>query len=310
MDKRLIRILGGTTQHYPYALESKFPRILDHIMSLWDSDEIDECFMELMVSNRSGRQGFPPDVAAEIMHLSLVHAAQDSPDKHNDIWDVSPKSFSEFTPPTMAENGWKDPGAYIREELRKCDIACSPDGFFDAVEQGNRTAVALFLGVPVSTEIRDSRGWTPLMMAAFHGYDEITEMLIQHNADVNALDSSGNSPLHWAAFGGHSACTDKLIQHHAHADVCNNFGWTPLIQATARNHIGVVAQLIACGVNLDSSADGNSALHKAAAAGYTDILALLLEQGANKNLTNQDHLTALQLAIKNKQNEAARILRG
>jgi hypothetical protein len=67
MDQRLIRILGGTTEHYPYALENKYPRILETIMSLWDEDEIDPYFMELMVSDREGRGGFPPDVAANIM---------------------------------------------------------------------------------------------------------------------------------------------------------------------------------------------------------------------------------------------------
>lgn len=311
MDQRLIRILGGTTEHYPYALESKFPRILENIMSLWDSDEIDQCFMDLMVSSRGERQGFPPDVAAEIMHLSLVHAAQEPPEKRKDIWDVSADSFSTFTPPPIAENGWQDPGTNIRNELNKFDIACSPDGLFDAVEQGNRTAVALFLNAPANTGIRDGRGWTPLMMAVFHGHEEIAELLIHHKADVNAIDSGGNSALHWAAFGGHTACTDLLIQNHARTDARNNFGWTPLMQATARNHIEVAAQLIVSGVNLDTADnDGYTPLHKAAAAGYTDIVALLLEQGADKYLSSRDGFNAQQLAAKNKQDEIVKLLRG
>lgn len=311
MDQRLIRILGGTTEHYPYALEKKFPRILTNIMALWDSDEINQCFTDLMVSDRGERQGFPPDVAADIMHLSLVHAAQEAPEKKRDIWEASPESFADFTPAVMGENGWRDPGDYIRGELGKLEIACSPDGFFDAVEQGKRTAVALFLDAPVSTGLRDSRGWTPLMMAAFHGHDEIADLLIQRQADVNLADFSGNTALHWAAFGGHSACADRLIRQHARTDAQNQFGWTPLMQATARNHIGVVAQLIASGANLDTPAgDGYTPLHKAAAAGYSDIVALLLEQGADKTRLNHDNLTALQLAVKNKQDETAQVLRG
>lgn len=311
MDQRLIRILGGTTEHYPYALESKFPRILENIMSLWDSDEMDRCFMDLMVSDRGARQGFPPDVAADIMHLSLVHAAQEPAEKRKDIWDVSPASFAEFTPAMVDEKGWKEPGDYIREELSKLDIACSPDGLFDAVEQGNFKAVALFLAVPVSPEIRDRRGWTPLMMAVFHGHCQIAELLIRHDAGINVKDTGGNTALHWAAFGGHTTCTDLLLHHQAGANERNQFGWTPLMQATARDHIGVVALLIASGVHPDTPADdGDTPLHKAAASGYADIVALLLEQGADRSRMNLDNLTPLQVAVKNKQEVAARVLRG
>ncbi|MFA6922177.1 MAG: hypothetical protein WC216_10060, partial [Gallionella sp.] len=92
MDQRLIRLLGGSTRHYPYALESKFPRILGTIMSLWDNDEeIDDYFMGLMVNDRPNRIGFPPDVATDIMHLSLVHASRVAPDKIADIWEASPE---------------------------------------------------------------------------------------------------------------------------------------------------------------------------------------------------------------------------
>jgi len=294
--------LGGTTQHYPYALENKFPRILDTIMSLWDSDEIDHFFMDLMVSNRGGRVGFPPDVAAEIMHLSLVHAAQEPADKNKDLWDVSANSFANFTHTPVAENGWREPSTYAKNELDKLNIPCSTEGFFDAIEEGQRLAVVLFLETPVSTEIRNSRGWTPLMMAAFRGRDDIAALLIKHKADVNALDLGGNSALHWAAFGGHITCVKQLIQHQAQTDTRNNFGWTPLMQAAARDHLEVVALLIASGVNLNTAAnDGYTPLHKAAASGYLNIVKLLLEQGADRTLLTLEGQTPLQLAVKNKQ---------
>jgi len=90
-------MLGGTTERYPYALEGKFPHILVEIMSLWDGEEMDSYFTGLMVSDRIGRAGFTPDVAADIMHLSLVHAAQATPDKIKDMWEVPAESFVNFT---------------------------------------------------------------------------------------------------------------------------------------------------------------------------------------------------------------------
>ncbi|HCJ51258.1 MAG TPA: hypothetical protein DHV67_05285 [Gallionella sp.] len=309
MNQRLIRILGGSTEHYPYALESKYPRILEQIMSLWDSDEIDHCFMDLMVTNRGDRVGFPPEVAAEIMYLSLVHAAQESPDKNKDIWDASSNLFVNFTPHATLENSWPAPPADIRDELKKLGFYVTLEGFFDAIEENNRAAVALFIQVPISTEIRDNRGWTPLMLAAFLGNIEITELLIKSSADINALDLGGNSALHWAVFGCHTACTRILIEHHARTDTRNNFGWTPLMQATARNNLEGAALLIASGVNLDTAAnDGMTALHKAAASGYLELVELLLEQGADRKLKTYAGLTPMELAVNNKHERVIQVL--
>lgn len=307
MNQRLLRILGGKTEHYPYALESKYPRILEMIMSLWDQDEIDSYFLELMVSDRGERAGFPPDVAADILHLSLVHAAQEDQNKIKDIWDAPSDAFANYS--THPATDWADPAQRVKEELDKQGILCTPEGLFEAAETGNRTAVALFIEAQSNLEVRDNRGWTPLMIAAFKGYDEIVGLLIQHDADVDALDLGGNSALHWAAFGGHFSCAKRLIQNHAGIDARNNFGWTPIIQATARNHLEVVALLIDSGANLDTAADdGYTALHKAAASGYCEIVELLIEQGADKNLVTGDGDTAEKLAIKNKQQEIVKLL--
>ena len=37
----------------------------------------------------------------------------------------------------------------------------------------------------------DKRGWTPLMMAAHQGYEEIVRILIENGADVDISDKFG-----------------------------------------------------------------------------------------------------------------------
>ena len=300
MNQRLLRILHGETKHYPHALDSKFPRILNKIMSLWDSDEIDDYFMGLMVSDRSDRAGFPPDVAADIMRLSLVHASQQADDHSDEVWGVSPKHFADYAPGNAGD--FIDPNRTLQTELQNSNFSATATGIFEAVETGNRAAVVLYIKAKISTETRDNRGWTPLMRAAFHGRDEILTLLIEHDADVNAIDLGGNSALHWAAFGGHINCIKQLIEHRANISASNYVGWTPLMQAVARNHLLAAALLIDSGVNLDTIADdGYTALHKAAALGYSDIVELLLEQGADKNIKAINGETAYKLAVKNKQ---------
>ncbi|MEQ1628963.1 MAG: ankyrin repeat domain-containing protein, partial [Gallionella sp.] len=54
--------------------------------------------------------------------------------------------------------------------------------------------------------------------------------------------------------------------------------------------------------------DGNTALHKAAASGYAEIIRPLLAHHADTNLKNLDGDTAVKMAIKNKHDAAIRVL--
>lgn len=301
--------MGGTAEHYPYALESKQPRILKKILALWDEDEIDNYFMELMVGDRGDRGGFTPDVAADIIHLSLVHAAQEAPDKQRDVWGAPPAAFVKFSPHSTSGECWTDLAENVKTELQKSDIPCTPEGFFDAAEAGNYAAVSLFMAAKISTEIRDNLGRTPLMMAAVHGHDETVGLLIQNQAEVNAIDLGGNSALHWAACGGHVNVARRLIKHHAKINARNFFGWTPLLQATARNRLDVASLLIDHGASLDTAADdGYTSLHKAAASGYVEILQLLLDNGADNTLKTRDGETPAMIAARNHLEDVASML--
>lgn len=77
MDARLLKILNGSEQKYPHSLEKKFPRVFEQIMSLWDSPNFDACFADLLMTTRSDRQGFPEDVASDIIYLQMLHENKD-----------------------------------------------------------------------------------------------------------------------------------------------------------------------------------------------------------------------------------------
>jgi hypothetical protein len=273
MNRRLIRILGGKTEHYPYALESHYPRILETILMLWDKEEIDSYFMELMVNDRADRSGFPEPVAREIMQLSLLHAADSSPD---------PNTASEFQfCSTRSSGNWIEPDVHLQTELCKLGFSCTPAGLFEAVESGKRAAVILFIAAQNHTEFRDNRGWTPLMIAAFYGQDENIHVLLERNADVNATDTEGNSALHLAALQGHTACTATLIDSHARLNTRNYEGCTPLILASTHNHHQIIKQLIAGGADLDAVANnGDTALGNSLQNDNSETVQILLDAGA------------------------------
>ncbi len=58
----------------PVALASRFPRIVNRISRFWDSPRMmKQCFEELLVHRRPGRQGFPEDVLRELFALEQYY---------------------------------------------------------------------------------------------------------------------------------------------------------------------------------------------------------------------------------------------
>ncbi len=55
----------------PYRLVDGYPRLGMKMAELWTSPEkFHKYILELVIDQRGGRQGFPPDVAADLMRLS------------------------------------------------------------------------------------------------------------------------------------------------------------------------------------------------------------------------------------------------
>ncbi len=73
MNEKVLRMIEGEEKYYPHALEQQFPHLLSKIMELWDSPELDPYLQQLMLDARDRpRQGFPPDVATDLLHLSRL----------------------------------------------------------------------------------------------------------------------------------------------------------------------------------------------------------------------------------------------
>jgi hypothetical protein len=57
-------------------IERGFPRIAEKIKELWGKRALDDYFAKLVVDERGGRQGFPPDVLTAILEVARLHTAQ------------------------------------------------------------------------------------------------------------------------------------------------------------------------------------------------------------------------------------------
>ena len=290
MNSRLLNILDNREQNYPHALEQQYPRVLGRIMELWDSTDIDAYFIELMVSSRPDRQGFPQEVASDIMYLSSVHTRQ------RDREEVNP---------------WGHVPEMIQQEIVRQGVPYSPQGFLKACESGKSGTVILFLNSGMNVDTCDDRQWTPLMISAFNGNEEMAALLIKNGADIHHKDTAGYTPLHWAAFNGFTKVVKLLLDRQADVNVRSNHGWSALLQAATRGHLSVSLMLIEKGADVNAASnDGWTPLHKAAANGHFAEVTLLLSKGANSGAKYGDGTTALDLARKNKHEKIVAALSG
>ena len=114
-----------------------------------------------------------------------------------------------------------------------------------AAGEGDIEAVKEHLAAGTDKNVRVGKwGDTPLHRAAFWGYTEIVELLINNEVDVNAKDDYGCTPLHDAAEYGHLEIAEMLIDRAPDVNALDNKGDTPLdlasgkIAALLRKHGG------------------------------------------------------------------------
>lgn len=291
MNETVLQWMRGDDAHYPYALERQFPHVLDKIVRLWHTPDIESYFYELMVDTRGGtRQGFPAEVASDIFALHNAYTSQNLPWQHD-------------------ENVWEHIPELKKQELEILGFNYSQEGFANAVEAGNESAVKVFLSCGVSVDARDERDWTALMISSFNGNEKMALLLIRCGAKIQAQDRNGYTPLHWASFNGYLPVVQLLLEKGANIDADSQFGWTALMQAATRGHVPVVAKLLEHGALVNKKTqDGWTALHKAAANGHLEIVLMLLDKGADRLVQYPDGSTALSLAEKNKHDKIVRIL--
>ena len=98
-----------------------------------------------------------------------------------------------------------------------------------AAEEGDIEAVKKHLAAGANKNVRAGK-WrdTPLHRAAFWGYTEVVELLINNEVDVNAKDRYGCTPLHDAAEYSHLEIAEMLINRAPDMNAVDNNGDTPL----------------------------------------------------------------------------------
>ena len=280
MNDKLLKVLDGKTEIYPTTIEARFPRVFIKIVELCDTKLIEAYLLDLMVDNRGGsRQGFPPEAATEILRLEKYFSTLDARRARQDPWNNIPEMK--------------------RLEIEKLGFSHTPQGFLKAVENENLDAIYVFLSCGVDLEVKDERGWTPLMIAAANGKEKLTQMLIHNRARVMAKDVNGFTPLHWAAFKGMTNTVELLLSKDVDIDAQSKFKWTPLMQACTKGSLPVATLLVESGAKTElTNSEGMTALQIASNKGFHEIAQLLASNTIYRKSPDAGGTSTINLADK------------
>lgn len=292
-------LTGDYKSKYPRQLVARFPHVAQRMHDIWnDKAAMADYLTELLVSRRPNRNGFPPEVAAEIIALSLAYEG---------MGHIKPELDAAPAGRGALPDAWSQERA--SRELEQRGVQMTVANFSRAAEAGDSALCMLFIHAGFDVEARDSRRWTPLMIAAFNGSESVALELIRFGANIHAKDAAGYTPLHWAAYNGYSKVLDLLLVKGGTADVASDAGITPMLQAAARGHVDSIQVLLTHRANPNLAArDGSTALLKAVANGHVQVIELLLKAGASIEVTMKNGETLRDIARKAKDPRVATLI--
>ncbi|KAM4645892.1 protein phosphatase 1 regulatory subunit 12B [Amazona ochrocephala] len=208
--------------------------------------------------------------------------------------------------------------------------------FLAACSSGDTEEVKRLLGRGARINTTNVDGLTALHQACIDENLDMVKFLVENGADVNQQDNEGWTPLHAVASCGYLNIAEFLISHGANVAAVNSEGEVPsdIAEEAAMKDL-LLEQVKKQGVDLDLARKeeeqqmlqdarqwlnsgriedpkqprtGATALHVAAAKGYSEVMRLLIQAGFNLNVQDNDGWTPLHAAAHWGVKEACSIL--
>ncbi|KAI9793748.1 MAG: hypothetical protein M1833_000694 [Piccolia ochrophora] len=179
----------------------------------------------------------------------------------------------------------------------------------DACNQGNFKAVEILIRNGWKMDPTSIGDWSPLIAATYAGLLKCTRLLLEDKANPDIAGPEGWTPLRYAAFDRDIELCRLLLQHGADANYTG--GPEPILVMSARmGKLEIVKLLVQDGAaTIDATtSDGSTALTTAAGNGHAQIVAYLLDSGANKDQSDNDAVTPLMMGCVSNSVEIVRLL--
>ena len=163
----------------------------------------------------------------------------------------------------------------------------------------------------VQLDYQDNDGKTALLLSSSYRQQESLKFLLEAGSNPNIVDNDGDTCLHAAVKGGCSkTIIYAIIDHDAHVNATNKDNQTALAIACVKKNVNAINVLLNAGANPNiTDADGDTCLHTAALKECSkEVLHAVIDHGVDVNATNKENQTALTVACINKDESAINVL--
>jgi len=191
-------------------------------------------------------------------------------------------------------------------------VRASEDGSGAMVETLLRHGALVNIRDNPRTSIDNTAGYTPLHGAAWNGNLNTIPVLLRHGADVRAREEKyRGTPAGWADYAGHKEARDLILR--GPIDIIE------AIQYSLVDRVRTVLEEDPASLNRPfrdyglfpwDAAAWHTPLAYAVTRGRAEIVALLIERGADKTLRSPEGQTLSEIAEQSGHKEIAQILAG
>lgn len=208
---------------------------------------------------------------------------------------------------------------------------------FAAIKAGDQATVERLVAEDRTlVNAQDEQGQSAVMTAAYHQKPEMAAWLVKKRAKLNLFEAcavgkvervksilkrkhkllnefapDGFQPLGLASFFGHVEVVRFLLESGAEVNTLsrNDLKVTPLNSAAAGRHYEIAMLLLERDANPNIRQEGDFVpLHSAAMNGQIEMVKILLQYGADKDLKCLDGKTARDYALENGHKIVAEVL--
>lgn len=145
-----------------------------------------------------------------------------------------------LSPPVQAAPAAK-PEPQLQQQLK--------DYYFGAARRGDSAMLKEFIGIGYDLNTRDAKGYTALILAAYHGQADTVELLLASGANACAEDLRGNTALMGAIFKGEMRIARRLMAAGCQPDKPNNAGQTAAMYAALFQRTEILQALVQQGAD-------------------------------------------------------------
>ena len=164
--------------------------------------------------------------------------------------------------------------------------------------------------IPPDVDTYDTSQVTSLMLAAYHGNNEIVLALLMENEQcIMSRNVFGQTALHYAIDNGQINVIDTLVGYEADLSEVDSNGQNILHRCAQHGFCHKVETCLNIGINIDiCNRNGDTALTIAAQRGNLEMVKLLVNGGSDISIRNNDGLNATDCSFCNNHEEVKAFL--